>query len=90
MPEPFARPQAPWSLRLLPPFPAVAHRVLALVGREDMPINELGDLVKMDPSFAAELLRVGNSALLAAASRSKVSRRLFFCWVWNASKSWRP
>ena len=24
------RPQTPWALRLLPPFPAIAHRILAL------------------------------------------------------------
>jgi putative nucleotidyltransferase with HDIG domain len=63
MSELLARPQAPWSLRLLPPFPAIAQRVLALVGHEDLAIRELGDLVKMDPSFSAELLHFANSAL---------------------------
>jgi hypothetical protein len=29
--EQFARPQAPWALRLVPPFPAVGQRILALV-----------------------------------------------------------
>ncbi len=58
-----ARPQAPWALRLLPPFPAIAQRVLTLVTQEDIGIRELGDLVKMDPSFSAELLRFANSAL---------------------------
>jgi len=58
-----ARPQAPWALRLLPPFPAIAQRVLAIVGQEDIAVRELGELVKMDPSFAAELLRFANSAL---------------------------
>jgi len=63
MPQLLARPQAPWALRLLPPFPAVAQRVLAVVSNDDVPIQELGDLVKMDPSFSAELLRFANSAL---------------------------
>jgi putative nucleotidyltransferase with HDIG domain len=58
-----ARPQAPWALCLLPPFPAIAQRVLALVGHEEVPIQEVGDLVKMDPSFSAEILRLANSAL---------------------------
>ena len=58
-----ARPQAPWALRLLPPFPAIAQRVLTLVTQEDIGIRELGDLVKIDPSFSAELLRFANSAL---------------------------
>jgi putative nucleotidyltransferase with HDIG domain len=78
MSELLARPQAPWSLRLLPPFPAVAHRVLALVGREDVPIRELGDLVKMDPSFSAELLRFANSALFGIRQQVKsVSQAIF-------------
>ncbi|HLY18318.1 MAG TPA: HDOD domain-containing protein [Bryobacteraceae bacterium] len=64
MPEALARPRAPWALRLLPPFPAIAQRVLAMVNRDDVAIQELGDLVKMDPSFSAELLRFANSALL--------------------------
>jgi putative nucleotidyltransferase with HDIG domain len=63
MTELLARPQAPWALRLVPPFPAIAHRILALVGKEDVSVPELGDLVKMDPSFSAELLRFANSAL---------------------------
>jgi len=63
MTETLARPQAPWALRLLPPFPAVATRIMALAAREDTDLNELGGVVKMDPSFSAELLRVANSAL---------------------------
>ncbi|SPF54392.1 Metal dependent phosphohydrolase (fragment) [Candidatus Sulfopaludibacter sp. SbA4] len=60
MSEVFARPQAPWALRLVPPFPAVAQRVLKLVSREDAGIHEVGELVRMDPSFSAELLRFAN------------------------------
>ena len=68
--EQLARPQAPWALRLVPPFPAVAQRILALVNQPNANLNELTDLVKVDPSFAAELLRFANSALLG--SRRKV------------------
>jgi putative nucleotidyltransferase with HDIG domain len=63
MTETFARPQAPWALRLLPPFPAIAHRILALVSQEDATARQVGDLIKLDPSFSAELLRFANSAL---------------------------
>jgi len=66
MQESSVRSQAPWALRLVPPFPAVAHRVLALVGQEDVSIHELGQVVQMDPSFSAELLRFANSALFGA------------------------
>jgi putative nucleotidyltransferase with HDIG domain len=60
-----ARPQAPWALRLLPPFPAIAHRILALASQEDVSAFELGGLIKLDPSFSAELLRFANSALFS-------------------------
>src|ERR1035438_6792548 len=70
MTEQLARPQAPWALRLVPPFPAVAQRILSLVNQPNANLNELTDLVKVDPSFAAELLRFANSALLG--SRLKV------------------
>lgn len=66
-----ARPPAPWALRLLPPFPAIAQRVLAMVGQEDVAIRDLGDLVKMDPSFSAELLRFANSALFGVRHEVK-------------------
>jgi len=62
----FVRPQAPWALRLVPPFPSVAQRILALVGQEDASPQQVGALVKMDPSFSAELLRFANSALFGA------------------------
>jgi putative nucleotidyltransferase with HDIG domain len=71
MSQALARPQAPWALRLLPPFPAIAHRVLAIVGHENVAIQELGDLVKMDPSFSAELLRIANSALFGSRHEVK-------------------
>jgi HD-like signal output (HDOD) protein len=48
---------------LAPPFPAVANRVLALASQEDASLAEMADLVLMDPSFAAELLRFANSPL---------------------------
>ena len=66
MTELLPRPQAPWALRLVPPFPAIAQRILAQAGREDGNAHELGDLVKMDPTFSAELLRIANSALFGA------------------------
>jgi len=62
----YARPQAPWALRLVPPFPTVAQRVLALVNNEDTGVREVGELIKLDPSFSAELLRFANSALFGS------------------------
>jgi putative nucleotidyltransferase with HDIG domain len=67
MTDTFARPQAPWALRLLPPFPAIAQRILALVAQEDVSVHQVGELIKLDPSFSAELLRFANSALFGAS-----------------------
>jgi len=65
------RPQAPWALRLVPPFPAIAQRVLGLVSQEDTSIRQVSELVKMDPSFSAELLRFANSALFGLRGEVK-------------------
>ena len=66
MTEIFPRPQAPWALRLVPPFPSVAQRILAVAGQDDSTSQQVGELVKKDPSFAAELIRLANSPLFGA------------------------
>lgn len=66
-----ALPQAPWALRLLPPFPAIAHRILALASQEHVGAHEVGALIRLDPSFSAEVLSFANSALFGA--RCKVT-----------------
>ncbi len=63
MPELLAKPARPWALRLLPPFPAVANRILSLVGNDSIGANQISDIIKLDPTFTAEILRVANSAL---------------------------
>lgn len=65
------RPKAPWALRPVPPFPAVAQRVLSLVGQENVHVKQLGDVIKTDPSFSAELLRFSNSALFGVRREVK-------------------
>ncbi len=59
----FVRPQAPWALRLVPPLPTFAQRILALTSQQDVSARQVSELTRMDPSFSAELLRVANSAL---------------------------
>jgi HD-like signal output (HDOD) protein len=49
----------------------IAHRVLALVSHEDVDLQELGNLVKVDPSFSAEVLRFANSALFGVRQEVK-------------------
>jgi putative nucleotidyltransferase with HDIG domain len=47
----------------VPPFPAIAHRILAVVSQEDVSAQQVGELIRLDPSFSAELLRFANSAM---------------------------
>jgi putative nucleotidyltransferase with HDIG domain len=63
MPKLLAKAERPWALRLLPPFPAVANRVLSVVSSDDVDAGEIGAMIKIDPTFTAEILRVANSAL---------------------------
>ena len=66
-----ARPQAPWALRLVPPFPAIARRVLGVVSQENASIRQVYEIVKMDASFSTELLRFANSALFGLRGEVK-------------------
>jgi len=54
---------APWALADLPPFPAVALRLLELLSQEDVDVEEVARLIAAEPVFAADVLRVANSAL---------------------------
>ncbi len=66
---PIKRPNVPWALSLVPPFPAIAHRVMALASQEHVGSREVGSLVGLDPSFSAEVLSFANSALFGARCR---------------------
>jgi putative nucleotidyltransferase with HDIG domain len=48
----------------LPPFPAIASRLLRIVAQEDFSYREVANLVRSDPAFSAEVLRLANSPLL--------------------------
>lgn len=45
----------------LPTIPAVAVRVIELVQRPDISLDELGNLIERDPALAARVLRMANS-----------------------------
>ncbi|MBK9166185.1 MAG: HDOD domain-containing protein [Bryobacterales bacterium] len=55
-------PQRPWVLKSLPPFPSVAMRLLEVLAQEKLHIKDVVELVRMDPAFGAEILRLANSA----------------------------
>lgn len=52
----------------LPPFPAVALRLLRTVNREDMDMSDLVETLRTDVSLAAEVLRRANSAFYGLRS----------------------
>src|SRR5258706_12058519 len=53
------------ALDKLPPFPAVALKALNVMAGTDSSLSELCDLVRCDPVFAGEILRIANSPLIA-------------------------
>jgi putative nucleotidyltransferase with HDIG domain len=60
---------APWALTNLPPFPAVALRLLSLLSQEDTNLDDVARLIAAEPVFAADLLRVANSAMYGTRSQ---------------------
>jgi putative nucleotidyltransferase with HDIG domain len=49
----------------LPPFPLVALRVMNVLSGTDNSLREICDLIRPDPVFTAEILRLANSPLVA-------------------------
>jgi HD-like signal output (HDOD) protein len=52
-----------WALRELPPFPAIATKLLRLFASEDVEMREVVALIRADTAFSSELLRVANSPI---------------------------
>ncbi len=57
-------PVRPLLLEKLPPFPAIAAQLLRLVSQESASFQQVARLIQADAAFAAEVLRLANSALL--------------------------
>jgi putative nucleotidyltransferase with HDIG domain len=57
-------PRQPAEFASLPPFPAVARKLLALLGSGNYTVPQVAALVKADAAFAVEVLRLANSALV--------------------------
>ncbi|HEV8437258.1 MAG TPA: HDOD domain-containing protein, partial [Methylomirabilota bacterium] len=61
-------------LDALPPLPAVVTRLLACLGRDDVALKELDDIVRQDPILAARILRVANSITQGARVPARSTR----------------
>ena len=56
------------DILLLPPLPAIACKLLALVGNDECDIDELTALIEQDPGLAARIIGIANSAYFARAT----------------------
>jgi HD-like signal output (HDOD) protein len=50
------------GLRELPPFPAIATKLLRVLSREDSELRDIQNLIRTDASLTSDLLRIVNSA----------------------------
>jgi putative nucleotidyltransferase with HDIG domain len=55
----------PWARLRLPPFSPIALRVLQLANSEDVPLQELSELISSDPALSSEVLAIVNSLVYA-------------------------
>jgi len=55
----------PWALEHLPPFSPVAMRLVQLLYRENVHIRDVSEFISAEPVFAARVLQIANSPLLA-------------------------
>jgi HD-like signal output (HDOD) protein len=63
-----ANSEKPWALINLPPFPAVALKLLRLIDKDEVGIQKLTNLIRADVALSTEILTLANSALFAFRS----------------------
>src|SRR5579864_2292021 len=61
----------PWALDNLPPFPAVAIRLVQMLARQDVDITQVGKMISAEPVFATRVLQMANSPLFAVTRQVK-------------------
>jgi HD-like signal output (HDOD) protein len=69
-PKPLAD-NTPWALDNLPPFPAVATRLVRMLAQENVDITEVGKMIAAEPVFATRVLQMANSPLFAISRQVK-------------------
>lgn len=55
----------PWALEKLPPFSPVATRLIQILSKEDVVIDQVSKFISAEPVFAARILQLANSPLFA-------------------------
>jgi putative nucleotidyltransferase with HDIG domain len=56
--------EKPVALRHLPPLPTIAAKLLRMVSEDNFSYKAVADLIRADPAFAVEVLRLANSPML--------------------------
>jgi putative nucleotidyltransferase with HDIG domain len=56
------------GLRELPPFPAIATKLLRVLSREDVDLRDIQNLIRTDAALCSELLRIVNSVAFGASA----------------------
>lgn len=59
------------SIKQLPPYPAAAQKISALLGQEDYSVAEVVDVIKYDQAIAANILKISNSAYFGVRQKIK-------------------
>ncbi len=63
--------KTPWALENIPPFPAVAMRLLRTLSGENVDVVEVAKIIAAEPVFASRVLKLANSALFATYQEVK-------------------
>jgi HD-like signal output (HDOD) protein len=61
----------PWALEKLPPFSAVAMRLVQILSRNDVNVTEVSRFIAAEPVFTTHVLQLANSPLFNARSQVK-------------------
>jgi HD-like signal output (HDOD) protein len=61
----------PWALKDLPPYRPVARKLMMLTAKAEVPLDDVLKVLRADAAFAADVLRIANSALIGMRAEIK-------------------
>ena len=59
------------SIKQLPAFPTIVHRVSELLKNDDYDVNEVVNVIKYDQAITANILKISNSAYFGVRQKIK-------------------
>src|SRR6202051_404970 len=63
--------EAPWALKDLPAYRPVARKLMRLTARQDVQLEQIQQVLRMDAAFTADVLRLANSPLIGMRGEIK-------------------